>query len=129
MMSTINNQSSSLTFQDMLYNSACDWAPTKYWKFCYIDFCCIVVLRLVSCIQFCSFFRCSEVVQNTLKSTARNNIQKDGILATRLCTHKEDVDQLNTHHLHKLTGRTLTPNTFSFLPHFVQYSPSAETHR
>ncbi|XP_046329293.2 ATP-dependent DNA helicase PIF1-like [Haliotis rufescens] len=50
--------------------------------------------------------RCSDDVQNTLKATARHNIQKDGILATRLCTHKEDVEQLNNHHLQKLTGES-----------------------
>ena len=50
-------------------------------------------------------FRCPDMVQNTLRGTAKNNIQKDGILATRLCTHKEDVDQINVYQLEKLTGR------------------------
>ena len=51
------------------------------------------------------FLRCPEHVHSTLRATAQHNIQRDGILATRLCTHKEDVDQINDYHLKKLQGK------------------------
>lgn len=50
--------------------------------------------------------RCPEYVDTTLRATARQSIQKDGIVATRLCTHKEDVNQINEHHLKKLNGES-----------------------
>ena len=49
-------------------------------------------------------YRCPDYVYTTLRATAKQNIQRDGILATRLCTHKEDVNQINEHHLQKLNG-------------------------
>ena len=51
--------------------------------------------------------RCPEYVVNTLKATSKNVIHQDGIQATRLCTHKEDVEEINKHHLHKLIGDTV----------------------
>ncbi|CAC5379554.1 PIF1 [Mytilus coruscus] len=50
--------------------------------------------------------RCPDYVYTTLRATAKQNIQRDGILATRLCTHKEDVNQINEHHLQKLNGES-----------------------
>ena len=50
-------------------------------------------------------FRCPDYVCTTLRATAKQNIQKDGILATRLCTHKEDVNEINEYHLQKLNGK------------------------
>lgn len=50
-------------------------------------------------------FRCPDYVYTTLRATAKQNIQKDGILATRLCTHKEDVNEINEYHLQKLNGK------------------------
>ena len=49
-------------------------------------------------------FRCPEFVYTTLRGTADNDVRKNGILATQLCTHKEDVDQINNFQLKKLTG-------------------------
>ena len=39
-----------------------------------------------------------------LIATAKHSVDREGIQATRLCTHKEDVDQLNNIHLNKLAG-------------------------
>ena len=52
--------------------------------------------------------RCTPEVSAALSATADNHISRDGILATRLCTHKEDVDQINRHRLQKLTGDQVT---------------------
>ena len=39
-----------------------------------------------------------------LKLTESNIVEKDGIKATRLCTHREDVDHINKEHLNRLPG-------------------------
>lgn len=51
------------------------------------------------------FNRCPGEVSRKLSDTALHNIEKDGVLATRLCTHKEDVDHINNNHLNRLTGQ------------------------
>eukprot|EP00057_Strongylocentrotus_purpuratus_P026327 XP_011680801.1 PREDICTED: ATP-dependent DNA helicase PIF1 [Strongylocentrotus purpuratus] len=48
--------------------------------------------------------RCSAEVTDCLTGTAKHCVDTEGIHATRLCTHKEDVDQLNNVHLNKLIG-------------------------
>ncbi|XP_033636997.1 ATP-dependent DNA helicase PIF1-like, partial [Asterias rubens] len=48
--------------------------------------------------------RCPQELCDRLTATANHIIDRDGILATRLCTHKQDVDLLNQVHLKKLTG-------------------------
>ncbi|WAR24736.1 PIF1-like protein [Mya arenaria] len=44
----------------------------------------------ISVLQNIRMGRCPEFVYTTLRGTAQNNIQQNGILATQLCTHKED---------------------------------------
>ncbi|XP_072172683.1 ATP-dependent DNA helicase PIF1-like [Diadema setosum] len=48
--------------------------------------------------------RCPQEVSDRLIATAKHCVDREGIHATRLCTHKEDVDQLNNVHLNKLQG-------------------------
>ncbi|KAK6188337.1 hypothetical protein SNE40_004529 [Patella caerulea] len=60
--------------------------------------------RFIAILQNIRNGRCPEMVYSTLKATSQNNIQKDGILATKLCTHKEDVEQINIFHINKLPG-------------------------
>lgn len=48
--------------------------------------------------------RCGEVEANMLKATAQNNIERDGIVATKLCTHTQDVTKINNEQLGKLPG-------------------------
>lgn len=48
--------------------------------------------------------RCPDFVVSALEETVKNCIQTDGIQATRLCTHKEDVDFINKHELNNLKG-------------------------
>lgn len=48
--------------------------------------------------------RCTEISSTTLQNTYCNRLEQNGILATRLCTHREDVDHTNKSQLEKLPG-------------------------
>ncbi|XP_027538818.1 ATP-dependent DNA helicase PIF1 isoform X1 [Neopelma chrysocephalum] len=48
--------------------------------------------------------RCTEEVTRQLMQTATNRSERDGILATRLCTHKDDVEITNERRLQQLSG-------------------------
>uniref|UniRef100_A0A672US29 ATP-dependent DNA helicase PIF1 n=1 Tax=Strigops habroptila TaxID=2489341 RepID=A0A672US29_STRHB len=48
--------------------------------------------------------RCTEEVTRQLMQTADNRSERDGILATRLCTHKDDVEITNERRLQQLPG-------------------------
>uniref|UniRef100_A0A670J067 ATP-dependent DNA helicase PIF1 n=1 Tax=Podarcis muralis TaxID=64176 RepID=A0A670J067_PODMU len=48
--------------------------------------------------------RCTEEVTRQLTLTATHRVEKDGILATRLCTHKDDVELTNARRLDELPG-------------------------
>jgi len=49
-------------------------------------------------------FRVSEDVTARLMASAYHKIERDGILATRLCTHKDDVELTNENKLQQLPG-------------------------
>lgn len=55
---------------------------------------------------FCQLtqFRVTEEVTTKLIKSAYHQIERDGILATRLCTHKDDVDLTNENKLQQLPG-------------------------
>ncbi|XP_066480151.1 ATP-dependent DNA helicase PIF1 [Tiliqua scincoides] len=48
--------------------------------------------------------RCTEEVTRQLTLTATHKVERDGILATRLCTHKDDVELTNARRLQELPG-------------------------
>ncbi|RMC08560.1 hypothetical protein DUI87_14807 [Hirundo rustica rustica] len=48
--------------------------------------------------------RCTEEVTRQLMQTAAHRSERDGILATRLCTHKDDVETTNERRLQQLPG-------------------------
>lgn len=48
--------------------------------------------------------RCTEEVISLLTQTATNRSERDGILATRLCTHNDDVELTNERRLRQLSG-------------------------
>ncbi|XP_068263222.1 ATP-dependent DNA helicase PIF1 [Nyctibius grandis] len=52
--------------------------------------------------------RCTEEVTRLLMQTATNRSECDGILATRLCTHKDDVEITNERRLQQLSGEVHT---------------------
>lgn len=49
-------------------------------------------------------FRVTEEVTAKLMGSAYHHIERDGILATRLCTHKDDVEFTNENKLQQLPG-------------------------
>lgn len=75
----------------------------------YMYYLCMHILTpyylFITLIFFVYIPSCPPDVTACLMATAQNNIDKDGILATRLCTHKEDVEQINNAHLQKLTSK------------------------
>ncbi|XP_061192610.1 ATP-dependent DNA helicase PIF1-like [Saccostrea echinata] len=61
-------------------------------------------ISFINILQNVRLGKCSEETYQVLRETAQHNIQRNGILATRLCTHKEDVNKINLYHLGKLQG-------------------------
>ncbi|PVD22918.1 hypothetical protein C0Q70_16178 [Pomacea canaliculata] len=51
---------------------------------------------------------CPSYVTETLMKTSRNKVECNGLLATQLCTHKEDVESINQHKLKGLEGASRT---------------------
>uniref|UniRef100_A0A670XPY4 ATP-dependent DNA helicase PIF1 n=1 Tax=Pseudonaja textilis TaxID=8673 RepID=A0A670XPY4_PSETE len=49
--------------------------------------------------------RCTEEVTRLLTQTVMQKVERNGILATRLCTHKDDVEFTNTKQLQQLSGQ------------------------
>ncbi|XP_057336269.1 ATP-dependent DNA helicase PIF1 [Microplitis mediator] len=50
--------------------------------------------------------RVTDEIKEILKATAKQKIEKDGILATRLCSHVKEADEINESQLEKLEGVT-----------------------
>ncbi|XP_028448983.1 ATP-dependent DNA helicase PIF1 isoform X1 [Perca flavescens] len=58
----------------------------------------------ISLLQSVRVGRVTEDVTATLLGSAYHHIERDGILATRLCTHKDDVELTNDKKLQQLPG-------------------------
>ncbi|XP_062260741.1 ATP-dependent DNA helicase PIF1 [Platichthys flesus] len=58
----------------------------------------------ISLLQAVRVGRVTEEVTAKLLKSAYHNIERDGILATRLCTHKDDVELTNDNKLQQLQG-------------------------
>lgn len=70
-------------------------------------------------VQSCSVltpFRVTEEVTAKLMESAYHQIERDGILATRLCTHKDDVELTNENKLQQLPGVNSSIGLLSFFP-------------
>ncbi|KAK2583374.1 hypothetical protein KPH14_009365 [Odynerus spinipes] len=52
--------------------------------------------------------RVTEDMINTLKATSKQKIESNGILATRLCSHINEADEINNFQLNELKGETKT---------------------
>lgn len=65
-------------------------------------------LSLSACCSYCNSgspcCRVTEEVTTQLLRSANHCIERDGILATRLCTHKDDVELTNENKLKQLPG-------------------------
>ncbi|XP_051664529.1 ATP-dependent DNA helicase PIF1 [Manacus candei] len=64
--------------------------------------------------------RCTEEVTRQLMQTATNRSERDGILATRLCTHKDDVEITNERRLQQLSGEVHTYEALDSDPMLVK---------
>ncbi|KAG7162153.1 ATP-dependent DNA helicase PIF1-like 1 [Homarus americanus] len=73
--------------------------------------------EFINILQSIRLGRCTEDMVDCLKSTESNEVEKDGIKATRLCTHREDVDHINQEHLNKLTGNAKVFQAIDSDPH------------
>ncbi|XP_053325483.1 ATP-dependent DNA helicase PIF1 [Spea bombifrons] len=58
----------------------------------------------ISLLQAVRLGRCTDEVARKLLLTGNHKIERDGILATRLCTHKDDVELMNERRLQQLPG-------------------------
>ncbi len=52
-------------------------------------------------------YRCPDDVVEKLEKTKENRIDFGDVLATRLCTHKENVEQINKVQLQSLPGKSM----------------------
>ncbi|KAM9183174.1 ATP-dependent DNA helicase PIF1 [Dugong dugon] len=59
----------------------------------------------ISLLQAVRLGRCSDEVTRQLRSTATHKVGRDGIVATRLCTHQDDVALTNERRLQELPGK------------------------
>ncbi|GIY60798.1 ATP-dependent DNA helicase PIF1 [Caerostris darwini] len=64
---------------------------------------------------------CSKDVVDKLKATNEHNVDKDGILATKLSTHKADVDNINQAYLNNLPGQAQTYCAADSCPELAQF--------
>ncbi|KAM5241117.1 ATP-dependent DNA helicase PIF1 isoform 1-T1 [Hipposideros larvatus] len=58
----------------------------------------------ISLLQAVRLGRCSDEVTYQLQATATHKVGRDGIVATRLCTHQDDVALTNERRLQELPG-------------------------
>uniref|UniRef100_H0X2J4 ATP-dependent DNA helicase PIF1 n=1 Tax=Otolemur garnettii TaxID=30611 RepID=H0X2J4_OTOGA len=58
----------------------------------------------ISLLQAVRLGRCTDEVTHQLQATATNKVGRDGIVATRLCTHQDDVALTNKRRLQELPG-------------------------
>ncbi|XP_038179827.1 ATP-dependent DNA helicase PIF1 [Arvicola amphibius] len=58
----------------------------------------------ISLLQAVRLGRCSDEVTRQLRATAAHKVGRDGIVATRLCTHQDDVALTNERRLKELPG-------------------------
>lgn len=90
-------------------------SATGWCLFCFFIFCLFVSALLGRTAEFsvywtfenCAFDRVARVTEDVtakLLQSAYHQIERDGILATRLCTHKDDVELTNENKLQQLPG-------------------------
>ncbi|XP_063795373.1 ATP-dependent DNA helicase PIF1 isoform X2 [Pseudophryne corroboree] len=76
--------------------------------------------KFISLLQAIRLGRCTEEVTKQLLLTGNHKIEQDGILATRLCTHKDDVDLTNERRLQQLPGDCQTYDALDSDPMLVK---------
>ncbi|XP_013787138.1 ATP-dependent DNA helicase PIF1-like [Limulus polyphemus] len=63
-------------------------------------------LRFINILNSIRLGRCPDTIAKILASSSDHQIEQNGIKATRLCTHKEDVDYINRSQLQDLPGNS-----------------------
>uniref|UniRef100_A0A8C5QKE2 ATP-dependent DNA helicase PIF1 n=1 Tax=Leptobrachium leishanense TaxID=445787 RepID=A0A8C5QKE2_9ANUR len=76
--------------------------------------------RFISLLQAVRLGRCTDEVTQRLMMTSDQKIERDGILATRLCTHKDDVDLMNERRLQQLPGDMVTFDALDSDPSLIK---------
>ncbi|KAM4641380.1 ATP-dependent DNA helicase PIF1 [Discoglossus pictus] len=74
----------------------------------------------IALLQAVRLGRCTEEVTRQLIQTNKHKIERDGILATRLCTHKDDVEITNERRLQQLPGESHTYDALDSDPMLVK---------
>ncbi|MEE6495075.1 hypothetical protein FKM82_001945 [Ascaphus truei] len=74
----------------------------------------------ISLLQAVRVGRCTEEVTKQMVLTSNHKIERDGILATRLCTHKDDVELTNERRLQQLPGESNTYDALDSDPMLVK---------
>lgn len=60
--------------------------------------------QFIALLQNVRIGRCPQAVSDLLVSTQSQDIEREGLRATKLCTHKEDVEAINSRELQALGG-------------------------
>uniref|UniRef100_A0A8C3ZP28 ATP-dependent DNA helicase PIF1 n=1 Tax=Denticeps clupeoides TaxID=299321 RepID=A0A8C3ZP28_9TELE len=74
----------------------------------------------ISLLQSLRMGRVTEVVTGQLLKSASHSIERDGIIATRLCTHKDDVELTNENKLKQLQGPSRMFEAVDSDPHWLK---------
>uniref|UniRef100_A0A8C0XE59 ATP-dependent DNA helicase PIF1 n=1 Tax=Castor canadensis TaxID=51338 RepID=A0A8C0XE59_CASCN len=74
----------------------------------------------ISLLQAVRLGRCSDEVTRQLRGTAAHKVGRDGIVATRLCTHQDDVVLTNERRLQELPGEVHSFEAMDSNPELAQ---------
>ena len=81
-------------------------------------------MKFINILQAIRLGKCTPNVTTILKSTSKHRVGGEGIIATRLCTHQQDVQEVNKHHLEKLPGKPWTFRSEDSDPSYTTYLDS-----
>ena len=93
-----------------------NFVATYFCKYCLLSLKCLFI-----------YLRCPDSTFEQLKGTSSHTIEHYGIKATKLCTHKDDVDEVNSLELKNLHGeakvfRSVDSDT-SYSDHMDKFLP------
>lgn len=77
--------------------------------------------KFIDILQDIRLGRCDAKTTAVLRATRNNKLEKGDIIATRLCTHREQVDQINTSQLEKLQTKHKSYHGRDNSPAFSDY--------
>uniref|UniRef100_A0A8C3ZNY8 ATP-dependent DNA helicase n=1 Tax=Denticeps clupeoides TaxID=299321 RepID=A0A8C3ZNY8_9TELE len=89
-------------------------------KYCFQIFSNMLTIYLTKAHIVPPSSRVTEVVTGQLLKSASHSIERDGIIATRLCTHKDDVELTNENKLKQLQGPSRMFEAVDSDPHWLK---------